>query len=260
MKENLCLKALRAGQVQYGCGYGQLRQTEVINALAKAGFNWAFIDMEHGAFDFETIQDLCRMARLVGLSPVVRVAEMQYALVARALDCGAEGIMLPRVEDPRQLEEAISWTKYPPMGIRGYGLTPTNLDYEAVTIPQAIDHVNRNIMVAFQIETAAGVERRDELISVPGVDVLMVGPADLSISLGVPGDFMNPKQVEAMTQIRDTCHKYKVIPGTQTRTTQLARFWKENGMLFLGCSNETSMLYERATEIIKDLKAAPPIQ
>lgn len=260
MKENHVLKALREGRVQWGCGYGQIRQQEAINALARAGFNWAFIDMEHGGFDFETVQDLCRIGRLVGLSPVVRVADLQYSLIARALDCGAEGIMLPRVEDPALLEKAISWTKFPPEGQRGYGITPTNVDYEAATMPQIIDHVNRNTMVVFQIETVRALEARDELISVKGVDTVMVGPADLSIALGCPGDFMNPKQVDAMSKIRDTCFKYKVAPGTQTRTTQLASFWKQNGMLFLGCSNETSMLFDRASQIIKELEAAPGSQ
>lgn len=257
MKENHVLKALKAGQVQYGCGYGHFRDLESLNALAHAGFNWAFIDMEHGKFDWESIMDLCRLGRLAGLSPVIRVADLQYNLVARALDCGAEGIMLPRVEDPALLEKAISWTKFPPVGIRGYGLTPMNVNYESTSMSEIIDHVNRNTMVVFQIETVRAVEARDELISVKGVDTVMVGPADLSISLGTPGDFMNPKQVEAMEKIRDTCIKYKVIPGTQTRTMELASFWKKNGMKFLGCSNDTSMLYERASQIIATLKAAP---
>lgn len=256
MKENHVLAALRSGKVQYGCGYGQIRQQEAINALAKAGFTWAFIDMEHGGFDFETVQDLCRFGRLAGLSPIVRVADMQYSLVARALDVGAEGIMFPRVEDPQLLEKAISWTKFPPQGIRGYGLTPTNLDYEPASMPAVIEHTNQNTMVVFQIETVQALEARDELVSVAGVDAVMVGPADLSISLGSPGDFMNPKQVDAMEKIRDTCQKYKVIPGTQTRTIELASFWKKNGMLLLGCSNETSMLFDRASQIIKALSEA----
>ncbi len=257
MKDNHVLKALREGQVQYGCGYGLLRQQEALNAIARAGFNWAFIDLEHGGFDWETVQDLCRIARIAGLSPVVRVADLQYSLIARALDVGAEGIMLPRVEDPKLLETAISWTKFPPLGVRGYGLQPANFDYEAAPIPKVIEHVNRNTMVVFQIETVRAFEARDELVSVKGVDTVMVGPADLSIALGNPGDFMNPKQVDVMSKIRDTCLKYNVIPGTQTRTVELATFWKKNGMLFLGCSNETSMLFDRASQIIKELKAAP---
>ena len=118
-----------------------------------------------------------------------------------------------------------------------------------------IEHFNREQMVVFQIETQEGVDRRDELISVPGIDAVMVGPADLSISLGVPGDFMHPKMVDAMEKIRDSCVKHGVIPGTQTRNIELARFWKERGMLLLGCSNDTSMLFDRATEIITKLKA-----
>lgn len=257
MTENKVLKALRAGQVQYGCGYAHFRDLESLNALAHAGFHWAFIDMEHGKFNWESIADLCRLGRLAGLSPVIRVADLQYSLVARALDCGAEGIMLPRVEDPAQLEKAISWTKFPPEGTRGYGLTAMNVNYESSSMPEIIEHVNRNTMVVFQIETVRAVEARDELISVKGVDTVMVGPADLSISLGKPGDFMNPKQVEAMEKIRDTCLKYNVIPGTQTRTIELASFWKKNGMKFLGCSNDTSMLYDRACQIIQALQAVP---
>ncbi len=255
MKQNTVMQALKRGELQLGTGYGQLRQQEAIVALARAGFTWAFIDMEHGNFDFETVQDLCRIGKHVGLSPVVRVADLQYSLIARALDCGAEGIMFPRVEDPKTLERAISWTKFPPEGIRGYGLAPSNVDYEAATMPQIIEHVNRNTMVVFQIETVKALEARDELISVKGVDTVMVGPADLSISLGNPGDFMHAKQIDAMEKIRDTCLKYKVVPGTQTRSIELAKFWRDNGMIFLGCSNETSMLFDRASQIVKELRA-----
>ena len=81
----------------------------------------------------------------------------------------------------------------------------------------------------------------------------MIGPADLSISLGVPGEFQHPKMVEAMEAIRDSCVRHGVAPGTQTRTPALAKFWKERGFTFLGCSNESGMLYERATELAKQI-------
>jgi 2-dehydro-3-deoxyglucarate aldolase/4-hydroxy-2-oxoheptanedioate aldolase len=104
-----------------------------------------------------------------------------------------------------------------------------------------------------QIETARGVEMRDELLSVPGIDAVMIGPADLSISLGVPGDFQHPRMVEAMEKIRDTCEAHSVAPGTQTRTLALAKFWRERGMRFLGCSSETGMLLDRASELVREL-------
>ncbi len=109
-------------------------------------------------------------------------------------------------------------------------------------------------MVVMQIETQRALDMREELLSVPGIDAVMIGPADLSISLGVPGEFQHPKMVAAMEAVRDTCLAKGIAPGTQTRSPALAKFWKERGMLFLGCSNETSMLLDRATEIVKELK------
>jgi 2-keto-3-deoxy-L-rhamnonate aldolase RhmA len=255
MRENLVKKALKAGQLQIGCGFTQLRSPEAMRALAAAGFHWTFIDGEHGPFDYAMIQDLCKAAAPAGITPVVRVADMQYALVARALDCGAQGVVFPRVESPELLARAISWTKFPPMGVRGFGLGPWQFEYDKVTLAHAAEHFNANVMVVLQIETATAVERREELLSIPGIDAVMIGPVDLSISLGVPGDFENPKMVEAMEKVRDSCVKHGVAPGCQVRSIGLAKFWKDRGMKFLGCGNEVSFLLEKATETAAALLA-----
>ena len=149
----------------------------------------------------------------MNLCPIVRVADFQYSLVARALDCGAGGIIFPRTEDPRQLETAISWTIYPPQGIRGYGLAPNNADYETLTFTQMIDHYNANLMRVVQIESVRAVEALDEILSVPGFDTVMIGPADLSISLGVPGNMDHPKMIATIETIRDACIRHGIIPG-----------------------------------------------
>ena len=255
MKINQVKKSLAEGKVQLGTGFGQLRSPEIPRILAAAGFHWAFIDTEHGGFDLETVQDICRISNMVGLCPIVRVADLQYSLVARALDCGAQGIIFPRVESPELLERAASWTRFPPVGVRGYGLMAVHTDYEALSFNQVIEHVNANTLVVLQIETRRAVEAREELLAVAGIDAVMMGPADLSISLGVPGEFQHPKMVEAMEAVRDTCNRRAIAPGTQTRTPPLARFWKERGMRFLGCSHEISMLLERAQELVKALSA-----
>ncbi|SRR5581483_549561 len=254
MRINTVKQALAEGKVQLGTGFGQLRSPEIPRMLVAAGFQWAFIDTEHGGFDLETVQDICRVSLMAGLCPIVRVADLQYSLVARALDCGAQGVIFPRVESPELLEKAISWTKFPPVGVRGYGLTQVQTDYEALSFSQIIEHVNANTMVVLQIETRKALEGREELLAVSGIDAVMVGPADLSISLGVPGDFQNPKMVEAMESVRDTCNRRGIAPGTQTRSPALARFWKDRGMRFLGCSNDTGMLYERAIELVSQIQ------
>jgi len=253
MRPNPVKLALKQGKVQLGTNFGQLRSQEVLKMLAAAGFHWAFIDTEHGGFDLETIQDVCRIAAYVNFVPIVRVADLQYSLIARALDCGAGGVIFPRVESVELLEKAVSWTKFPPVGVRGFGLSPFHFDHEPVTMPQIIGHVNEHSMVVLQIETKKALDMREELLAVPGIDAVMIGPADLSISLGVPGQFQHPVMVEAMEAIRDTCERRGVAPGTQTRTLELAKFWKERGMRFLGCSSETAMLYEKAKEIFAAL-------
>jgi 2-keto-3-deoxy-L-rhamnonate aldolase RhmA len=139
--------------------------------------------------------------------------------------------------------------------IRGYGLGPWQVDYDARSFSEIIEHENANTMVVLQIETKRAFEAREELLSVKGIDAVMVGPADLSISLGVPGEFQHPKMVETMEAIRDSCEAHGIAPGTQTRTVPLAKFWKDRGMRFLGCGSEIGMMYGGATDIIKQLTA-----
>ncbi len=254
MRINRVKQALASGKMQLGTNFGQLRSPEIAYLFAKAGFDWAFIDTEHGGFDIETVQDVCRTSVLAGLSPIVRVADLQYPLVSRALDCGAQGVIFPRIESAEALNQAVQWTRFPPLGVRGYGLTQVHLEYEPASFNQVVEHANENTLVVLQIETQKALDAREEILSVPGIHAVMIGPADLSISLGVPGEFQHPKLVAAMEAVRDTCLAKGIAPGTQTRSLEVAKFWKERGMIFLGCSSETGMLFEKASEIRGALK------
>jgi 2-dehydro-3-deoxyglucarate aldolase/4-hydroxy-2-oxoheptanedioate aldolase len=254
MKRNTVKQALKEGRLQLGTAFQQLRSQDAIRVLAAAGFDWAFLDAEHGGFDLETLQDLCRIAVKAGLAPIVRVADLQYSLIARALDCGAEGVIFPRVEDPAMLELAVSWAKFPPLGVRGMGLTPLHIDFEPASIAAIMEHMNREQMVVLQIETVRALEARDELLSVPGIDAVMIGPVDLSISLGVPGEFEHPKVLAAVEKIVESCRARGVAPGAQARNVALAQRWKSMGMLFVGCSSEVMMLYDSARAIASALK------
>ena len=110
------------------------------------------------------MQDVCRVSSLIDLTPLVRVADVQYALVARALDCGAEGVIFPRVESPELLERAVTWTKFPPTGTRGFGLSRGAVDYAALSMPQIMQYWNDNVMTVLQIETQRAVDAREELL------------------------------------------------------------------------------------------------
>src|SRR4051794_4037340 len=198
MRPNPLKVALANGHVQLGSILGQFRSAEIARVYRAAGFDWVFIDTEHGGFDIETVQDVCRVSSLIGLTPLVRVVDVQYSLVARVLDCGAEGVILPRVENPDLLERAVAWTKFPPVGARGFGLSRMAVDYSPFSMPQIMEYANENVMTVLQIETRRAVEAREELLAIEGIDAVIVGPADLSISLGVPGDFDHPSMVAAI--------------------------------------------------------------
>ena len=254
MRTNTVKQALKEGKTQFGCNTSMLRSPEVPRILAAAGLDWSYLDSEHGGFDLETLQDLIRAANEAGLCPIVRVADLQYALVARALDCGAQGVLFPRVESPELLEKAISWTRFPPEGVRGYGLQPTHVGYEAVGMPDIIAHSNANTMVVLQIETKTALARIDELLSVPKIDAVMIGPADLSISLGVAGQFEHPTLVAAIEKIRDACNRHGIAPGIHMRSLKLVQYWRDHGMLFLSCNSEIGFMLEKATETVAALK------
>ena len=226
----------------------------MVRALAAAGLDWTYLDSEHGGFDLETLQDMSKAAVLAGLCPVVRVADLQYALVARALDCGAQGVLFPRVESPELLDKAISWTRFPPVGVRGFGLTMPHLEYETISMQDAITHINENVLVVFQIETKAALDRVDELLSVPNIDAVMIGPADLSISLGVAGQFDHPTMIEAMDKIRESCDRHGIAPGLHLRSLPLVKKWRDRGMRFLSCNSEIGFLLDKASETVAALR------
>jgi 2-dehydro-3-deoxyglucarate aldolase/4-hydroxy-2-oxoheptanedioate aldolase len=189
-----------------------------------------------------------------GISPIVRVCELLYSLCARLLDSGAQGIILPRVEDPKILEQALSWLRFPPLGKRGYGVNGTMIGYEARSFAEIIEHQNRSTLAVVQFESPVALDRADELLSIKGLDVVMVGPADLSIALGVPGQFDHPTLISTIDKIIEKCNRHGVIPGIQTRSIAMAKFWAERGMRFVGASAEHGLLLEKARESVAALR------
>ena len=256
MRINHTRERLSNGGTVFGCGLQQYPSAEIPRVFAAAGFDYVFIDMEHGSFDLETVRDMIASSVAAGITPITRVGDVQYSLVARLLDAGAQGIILPRVEDPAVLREALSWMRFPPEGKRGYGVSPAMVDYETRTFAEIIEHANRNVLAVAQIETVPALERADELLSAKGLDVIMVGPADLSVSLGVPGQLDHPLLIEAVTALIAKCNAHGVVPGIQARNAAAAKAWAARGMRFVGAASEHAFLLEKARETVKMLKTA----
>ena len=254
MRLNRTKQRLQQGRVAVGISHSQLGTAEIPKMFAAANLDWVFLDSEHSPFSSDTLHDLIRAYLMTDVTVVVRVCDFQYDLVSRALDSGAEGIIFPRCEDPEQLAQAIRGAKFPPQGRRGYGLGPPQVGYRGMTFAEIMSHANEQTLLIAQIESATALERLDEMAAVPGLDTLLVGPADLSISLGVPGDWKHPKLVAAIDRTIAACNANGIFPAIQVRDFELADFWIDRGMKLIGCGNDLALLWQAVSSLAKRLR------
>ncbi|MEA2597766.1 MAG: hypothetical protein QOF01_4235 [Thermomicrobiales bacterium] len=253
MQQNRVKAALRNGQAVSGPIVNEARSVGTVKMMALAGHDFLFFDMEHAMFDWETILNLVQASLLCDICPLVRVTDLSYALVARALDSGAQGIIIPRVETREQVEEAVSFAKYPPLGRRGAG-GDARYGYVRRDVRTAVEEANAETMVVVQIESLEGVANLEAIASVPGLDVVCVGPQDLSISMDVHGEFGHPQFVETLQQIVEICARHGVATGMVEREPGALRRWHDMGMRFLCCNNDGNMIYQSAMRDVAALK------
>jgi 2-keto-3-deoxy-L-rhamnonate aldolase RhmA len=245
---------LASGNPVSGPIVGDIRTVGAIKALANAGHDFVWIDMEHAMIGWETLVPLVQFARLSGITPLVRATDLSYPLVARALDAGAIGIIVPRVDNVAQAEEAVAYSLYPPLGRRGAG-GEARYGYERRTPAEGLAEVNANTVVAIQVETMIAVDQIDAIAAVPGIDIVCVGPQDLSISLGIPGEFDHPSFVEAVSQVMQRVSAAGKVAGMVERDARRFERWYKAGCRFFACSTDLNLIYTAASADVATLKS-----
>jgi len=188
-----------------------LGSTAVAEIMARSGFDWLVVDMEHSAITLNIAQDLIRVIDLCGVPPLVRVGHNQPNLIKRVMDAGAHGVIVPMVNTRQEAEQAVRSVKYPPMGFRGVGLARAQKygrDFENYR-----SWNQEHSVVIVQVEHIEAVRNLEEILSVPGVDGFIIGPYDLSGSLGIPGQFDHPELLEALSNIRTTASRLGALSG-----------------------------------------------
>lgn len=248
-------QSLRAGNIVLGTMVAEIRQPAIMQLLAIAGFNFTIIDNEHGPFNIETIADLSRAGRAYGITPIVRVPELAYPYLAQSLDVGAQGIMLPRVYTVEQVQQALQIIKYPPEGQRGCALNRGHTNFQGGPVLDIMARANQENLVVIQIETKEALDHVDEIAAVPGVDVLFIGPNDLSISLGVAGPPTSPTMVAAIEKIVAACQRNHIYCAIQLADIELARHWAANGIPMISYSAETNLLINAGLAATKGIRA-----
>ncbi|MEM7032182.1 MAG: aldolase/citrate lyase family protein [Chloroflexota bacterium] len=253
---NQAQESLKAGRSLIGVMVVEMRQPSVMQLLVNAGYDYVIIDNEHGPFSIETIADLSRAARWVGLTPIVRVPDLAYPYLAQSLDSGAQGVMLPRIYTREQVEQAVQIMKYPPLGQRGCAFNRGHSDFKSLPVQEGTVKANEETMLVVQIETKEAVDDVEGIISVPGVDVALVGPGDLSIALGVPGQMNAPILHKAIEKVIDTCEKKDVYPAIHINALEDATYWAEKGMRMVSGQSETSLMIQAGTHMTNGIRAA----
>lgn len=251
---NRLRERLAAGHTVVGTMLVEIRQPAIMTLLANAGFDFVLIDNEHGPFNVETIAELSRAGRAAGVTPIVRVPELTYAHVCQSLDGGAQGIMLPRVTDPAQVRECLRYMKYPPEGRRGAVLGRGHTNFTGGSLVEVLAGMNRETFLIVQIETVEAVDRVDELLSIPGVDAALIGPTDLSLALGVPGQNEDPKLIGAIERTMAACAAHGVVPAIHTNVTQMSAAWARKGMRLVSIGSEVGHLVAGASQAVNTIR------
>ena len=254
--QNRLKHLLCEGKSAIGTMLVEVRQSSVMQMLANAGLDFVIIDNEHGAFNIETISNLSRAARQVGVSPVVRVPEWSYAHIVQPLDSGAQAIMAPRITEPDQVKEILQMMKYPPLGRRGSVVARGHTDLKSGSVVEVMKDANEESMLIVQIETRQALESINQILAIPGVDVALVGPTDLSVALGIPGKMTDPILVSAITTVIEACHRASVYPAIHMNDLTLASHWASKGMKLVSFNSEVGMLTQAATGAVASIAAA----
>ncbi len=201
MRPNPVRRKLAQGEYALGTMVFEFNSPGLARLAAGAGAEFVIFDMEHTGWSVETIRTLIATARCVEIVPIVRVPATEYHFIARVLDVGAMGLMIPMVETAEQAREIVAAAKYPPRGRRGAAFSVAHDDYAGGDIVEKMRSANEEVVILALIETATGIANAEEIAAVPGIDILWMGQFDLTNSLGIPGQFTHPQFLKSLERL-----------------------------------------------------------
>ena len=220
-----------------------------------AGCDFVLFDLEHSGFGFETVKSAMRYFEAAQMPAIVRAPSKEYHHIARACDMGAEGIMLPMVGSAKEARHILDCMKYDPAGKRGVALQVAHDRYRPGAVSDKFKAANERTTLFCQIETAEGVKNADEIAATDGVDVLWVGHFDLSVSLGVPGQFDHPKFLKAIDKVVEATVKHKKALGRLVPTVEAGIALNAQGFDFICYSGDVWVLHNALAEAVSQLRA-----
>ena len=247
---NLVKQNLAAGERVLGSMVSSSSRPGSPASAPNAGAEFVMYCMEHTGAGYETLKPQFALCRALGIAPLVRVPATEYHFVARALDIGALGVMVPLVDTREQAERIVSFTRYPPQGRRGAAFGFAHDDYQGGDVVEKMRAIHERTLVICMIETRAGLENVDAIAAVGGVDVIWLGHFDLSNFLGIPGQFSHPQYRDAVKRIADAARRHGKAAGYMAADAALGREYLGHGYRMIATGTDHALLQKMLGEML----------
>jgi len=240
-------RLLKEGKFVIGT-WCELPSPAVINVIAKAGLDFVIIDMEHGAMDYKIAQEMIMAAECENCETIIRVSRNDESDILRALDIGASGILVPHIESVRDKDKVVSYSKFSPLGKRGFNPYIRAGSYRSVA-SNYFSEQNKKNMLGLLLEGVNALKNLENIISDSEIDVVYIGTYDLSVSLGVPGDVTNKKVISSLEKAVDKIRKNGKSAGCMIHNTDDLKRFKEIGIQFITYKVDTAIIYDSYSKI-----------
>ena len=256
MRTNPVKAQLLAGDRAFGAMVFEFFSPGIAQICRNAGAQFVLFDMEHTGLDFETLKVQFALTKAQDLVPMVRVPRGEYHLIARALDIGAMGVMVPMVGTAEEAAHIVSCTRYPPQGLRGAAFGFAHDDYQGGDVAAKIAAIHERTLVIPQIETAEGLANVEAIAAVDGVDALWLGHFDLTNFMGIPGQFQHPDYIAGVRNIVAACKKHGKAPAFLATDDTWAREYHAHGFRLMAYGIDQAMLQNALKHGLDLLKAS----
>lgn len=243
---------IRSGEVVHGC-WINLASTISAEIVGHAGFDWLLIDLEHGAGDVAIMYQQLQALSGSSSTSLVRIDELERPKAQRILDAGAGGIMFPQIQSAKEARDAVEMMYYPPHGTRGMAKMTRATGFGKFAT-EYINNLDQNLISIIQIETTTALKNIDSIAATDGIDVLFVGPTDLTLSLGILGQLGHPKYQEAIQAVVGAAKKYGKAAGVLLQDVNEYDMYYQLGFRFLACGADSVFVRKGAEEMVKRLR------
>lgn len=239
-----------------GCIYGPFMKTSdpmFVEIAGIAGFDFVILDKEHGAASLQDQQNNIRASLVREMLPIIRVNELTENAIGACLDIGACGVQVPHITTAKEARLVVEYSKYYPKGMRGMCRFVRAADYSGMERSAYFNSANEALII-IQLEGRQALENIDDILSVEGIDVVFIGPYDLSQSLGVPGQIHDLSVVTQMQRIVCAAKKRNIVVGTFVDTLELLTLWKEAGVQYLSYSTDAGLFMDTCKTLLQKLQ------